>query len=120
MALPTNQQIDTAVPVAGQPVRSLVNTLLKAIIDAATYLPGSDSLARRTVENGVYTAGRLKAAPGMDPDDCITVLQGLIRTGVAPTSATSEGEVGDFFVDTDYVYICQSMNNWVRIPTAAW
>lgn len=74
----------------------------------------------RTSQNGIYTAGRLKAAPGMDPDDCITVLQGLIRAAVAPTSATSEGEVGDFFVDADYVYICRSINSWVRIPTAAW
>ncbi len=120
MALPTTQQVDTAVPSAGQPVRSLVNALLKAILGAATYLPDSDSLARRTVENGIYTAGRLKAAPGIDPDDCITILQGLTRATSAPASATSVGEMGDFFVDTDYVYICRSMNSWVRIPTAAW
>lgn len=120
MALPTTEQVDTAVPVAGQPGRSLVNALLKALIGAATYAPESDTLARRTVENGPYTAGRLKVAAGIDPDDCVNVFQTLIRTAVAPTSATSEGEIGDFFVDADYVYICRSINSWVRIPTAAW
>lgn len=120
MAFPTTQEVDTAVPVSGQPVRSLVNAFLKSIIGAATYLPESDTLARRTVVNGPYTSGRLKAAPGMDPDDCITLIQGLIRAGAAPTSATSEGEIGDFYVGEDFLYICRSMNSWVRIPTTPW
>lgn len=120
MALPTTQQVDTAVPVSGQPGRSLVNALFKALIGAATYAPESDTLARRTVENGPYTAGRLKVAAGIDPDDCVNVFQSLIRIPVAPTSATSTGQIGEYHVDDNYLYICQSINNWVRIPTAAW
>lgn len=86
----------------------------------ASYAPVGDTVVKRTVASGPYTAGRIKAAAGIDPDDCITVLQGLTRTGAAPTSSTSEGEIGDFFVATDFVYFCISMNNWVRVPTSAW
>lgn len=86
----------------------------------ASYDPVGDTIVKRTVANGVYTAGRIKAVAGIDPDDCVNVFQTLTRNFVAPTSATSEGEIGDFFVDTDYVYFCLSINNWVRVPTAAW
>ena len=85
-----------------------------------SYTQEGDTLVLRTVQNGPYTAGRIKASPGIDPDDCITVFQGLTRAAIAPTSATSNGETGDFFVDANYLYICKSFNSWVRIPTAAW
>lgn len=85
-----------------------------------SYTQEGDTLVLRTVENGPYTAGRIKASPGIDPDDCITVFQGLTRNASAPASATSEGEMGDFFVDANYLYICKSINSWVRIPTTAW
>lgn len=120
MALPTVEQVDEAVPVGGEPSRALVNAVIKAILESADRMPSENSLALRTQENGVYSAGRLKASPGIDPDDCVTVLQGLIRAGSAPATATSEGEIGDFFVDANYLYICVSMNNWVRTPVGAW
>jgi hypothetical protein len=85
-----------------------------------SYTQEGDTLVLRTVESGPYTAGRIKASPGIDPDDCITVFQGLTRATAAPTAQNSTGEEGDFFVANDYVYICKSINSWVRIPTTAW
>lgn len=85
-----------------------------------SYTQEGDTLVLRTVENGPYTAGRIKASPGIDPDDCVTVFQSLVRVASAPATPTSEGEVGDFFVNSSHLYICVSMNNWVRVPVASW
>lgn len=85
-----------------------------------SYTQEGDTLVLRTVENGPYTAGRIKASAGIDPDDCVTVFQSLIRVVSAPATPTSEGEIGDFFVNSEHFYICVSMNNWVRVPVGSW
>ena len=86
----------------------------------ASYAPVGDTIVKRTVANGPYTAGRIKASSGIDPDDCVTVFQSLIRVFEAPATPTSEGEIGDFFVDSSHFYICVSINNWVRVPVGSW
>lgn len=86
----------------------------------AGVFPEDNTVPVRTVENGPFTGGRLKASPAMDPEDCVTLAQALVRTIAAPTAADSEGVRGEFFVDTDYLYICTALNTWVRFATTAW
>jgi len=120
MALPTVEDVDAAVPVSGEPSRALVNAVLKAILASADHMPTENSLVLRTELNGIYSAGRLKAMPAIDPDDCVTLFQTLVRAAEPPASSTSEGEIGDYYVGDDYLYICRVMNTWVRIPVEAW
>lgn len=120
MAYPTDADIDAAVPADGTPDRAATNALLKALTGSASQSIAGGSLVMRTDSNGPYTAGRIKAAPGMDPDDVVTLGQALIRNPVEPTSATAEGEVGDYHANSQYLYICISINQWIRIPVGAW
>lgn len=120
MALPTVEQVDEAVPVGGEPSRALVNAVLKAILESASWLPGDDTIPVRTRENDVFTGGRIKANAAMDPEDCVIMQQTLVRGGEAPANPTSDGVNGEFVIDGGYLYICVSLNNWVRIPVEAW
>lgn len=75
MAYPTDQQIDEAVPVAGTPSRALTNAALKAITANATLIPNDGTVPLRSIENENFSGGRIKAATGTDPDDCVNLLQ---------------------------------------------
>lgn len=86
----------------------------------ATVWPEENTIPIRTSENGPFTGGRLKATPAIDPEDCITLVQGLVRASVAPTTSNSIGTVGEFFADVDYFYICTATDTWIRIATTSW
>lgn len=51
----------------------------------ADQFASENTVVLRTVENGPFTAGRVKATPAMDPDDCVTKVQ--IDTMVAAAQA---------------------------------
>lgn len=40
-----------------------------------SFLPESGTVPLRSEENENFTGGRIKASPGTDPDDCVTVVQ---------------------------------------------
>lgn len=120
MAYPTHEEIDAAVPIDGEPNRSLTNSALKDIVSAASMTVADSTVPLRTFENDPFTGGRIKASPGMDPDDCVTMVQALTRTLAAPSLATSPGVMGEFFVDASYLYICLSSGSWVRFSVAGW
>lgn len=94
--------------------------LLKQGFGEVTTFPEENTIPIRTSENGPFTGGRLKAAPAMDPEDCITMVQGLVRALAAPATSNSGGIMGEFFVDADYFYICTAPDTWLRIATTAW
>lgn len=93
MALPTNQEIDTAIPVDGIPVRSLTNNALKNITAeialnttaaaASVKLTGAQTIA------GVKTFSSIPVGPAANP----TAENQLTRKGyvdsVGVTSATA-------------------------------
>lgn len=81
------------------------------------------------------TNGNMEIAAGTDPSTGATKLIQLLSpvyskttTGWAqmarfvskPASATAPGERGDYFCDTQYLYVCQGSNSWVRVPVSTW
>lgn len=104
MALPTNQDIDTAIPVDGIPVRSLTNTALKNITAevalnttaSADALTAANTASSESVKltgaqtiAGVKTFSSIPAGPAANP----TTANQLTRKGyvdsVGVTSATA-------------------------------
>lgn len=123
MAYPTISEIDAAVPVTGTPDRGRTNAVLRALAAALpepAVFPEENTVPVRTSANGPYTAGRLKAAAAMDPEDCVIYAQAVRRVPAAPTAADSPGEMGDFFAAADFIYHCTAPNTWVRSATTPW
>lgn len=87
---------------------------------AAAVFPEENTVPVRTSENGPYTAGRLKAAAAMDPEDCVIYAQAVRTVPAAPTAADSPGEMGDFYAAPDFLYFCTAPNTWVRSATTPW
>lgn len=85
MALPTNTEIDAAVPAEGTPSRLLTNAVLKNIVGAADAWPSAGSLVVRTPDEPPFTPGRIKAAAATDPEDCVPYQQ---VQAMIPTFAT--------------------------------
>jgi len=42
------------------------------------------------------------------------------NTTNAPANSTSTGVLGEIRVDTDYIYVCTSTNNWKRSSISTW
>lgn len=120
MPYPTDAQIDAAVPANGTPNRAATNAVLKAMAATANSGIEPGSVVLRTEANPPYTGGRIKAAPGMDPDDVVTLGQALIRNPIEPASPTAQGEIGDYHANENYLYVCISIDRWIRIPVGAW
>ena len=40
--------------------------------------------------------------------------------GTAPVSATAPGNVGEFRIASDYIYVCVALNEWVRGALVTW
>jgi hypothetical protein len=124
MAYPTPVQIDAAVPVDGKPSRALTNTALKDIVGAASYLPTDGSVPTRSVANENFTGGRIKAAPGTDPDDVPVMVQlpSFARRSVVakPETPESSGAKGDYYMDDEAIYFCIAANTWRMIVLSGW
>lgn len=128
MALPTNAEIDAAVPADGEPSRALTNTALKDIVGAASYLPVDGSVPTRSVANENFSGGRLKANPATDPDDCVNLAQlgamlpsFMNRQVMAPPSAPdAPGNKGEYAITEEGIYFCVATNTWRMIQLLAW
>ena len=128
MAIPTDTEIEEAVPTDGEPSRALVQALLKALIAEISYTPEDGTIPARSVENENFSGGRLKASPGTDPDDCVNLAQLTAmlpsfmnrQITTAPTSPTSSGEKGDYAITSEEIYFCIAKDTWRMIQLLAW
>ena len=64
---------------------------------------------------------RVKSLEGKDTVKCTNLIverradiSGWREVDAAPAAANSAGTVGDYFVTTDYIYICVATNTWKR------
>lgn len=47
------------------------------------------------------------------------IVDTLIKVEV-PASASATGKVGEFALDTDYLYICVATDTWKRVALSTW
>jgi hypothetical protein len=74
----------------------------------------NDISADRTPENYSAINSTIKAhLQGIDSE-----LSYRARRVAVPASSTSQGETGDYAVDTEYAYYCVAINSWVRVPVS--
>lgn len=52
-----------------------INQNFEEAVVEPSYMPESGTVPLRSEENENFTGGRIKASPGTDPDDCVTVVQ---------------------------------------------
>lgn len=95
----THADIDAAIPVNGEPSRAKTNQLLKDMSNsigathAIDYMPTAGTLPVRSEATGDFTGGRIKAAPGTDPDDVVILAQlNAARGSSASGHIANEGD----------------------------
>ena len=52
-----------------------INENFEEVVVESSYMPEAGTVPLRSEENENFTGGRIKASPGTDPDDCVTVVQ---------------------------------------------
>mgnify|MGYP001209314237 CR=1 FL=1 len=52
-----------------------INENFEEAVVEPSYMPEAGTIPVRSEAIGEFTGGRLKASPGTDPDDCVTVVQ---------------------------------------------
>lgn len=77
-------------------------------------------LALRTALSGygiTLTLGGYDETNGYYP---VTISERWKPAAAAPETASANGTAGDYFVDTDYFYVCVATNTWKRFALSTW